>query len=256
MLRRSLRNDPTLTRAARASRVGVIRALPKTIERVGGVRVADWCLGLNRFVHGPQARAFSFCVCRRHLPCRTPIYRVRQASGSYPLICTIHKGAAPPRDRGVSSNRTLRARPEAYPQLGPDPCGCDGRQSTAVVADLGAADTAALRSHPHSHSPSASFRSESASPWSPSPRRADRSARSTRRPRSASPAGSRGHIDRGRERHQRQAGVQADRGTVLGEDRPPERSQVVEPFPAEKNRRARDRDRDSRADPPGLHPST
>ena len=40
----------------------------------------------------------------------------------------------------------------------------------------------------HSHSPSASLRSASVSSGSPSPRRTERSRRSTRRPRSASPA--------------------------------------------------------------------
>ena len=66
---------------------------------------------------------------------------------------------------------------------------------------------------------------------------------------------SRDHVDRGRNRNQRQAAVHADRGTVLREDRPPERSQVVEPLTSEKNSRARDRGREARTDPPGLHPS-
>ena len=60
-----------------------------------------------------------------------------------------------------------------------------------------------------------------------------------------------GQICRGRKRSEREAGVHADRRTVLEEDHPPERSQVAELIPAEENRRGGGRER--RADPPGLH---
>ena len=38
------------------------------------------------------------------------------------------------------------------------------------------------------------------------------------------PTGTRGYVDRGRERNERKTGVHRDRGTVLGDDRSPERS--------------------------------
>ena len=50
-------------------------------------------------------------------------------------------------------------------------------------------------------------------------------------------SGTRDEIDRGRERSGRKVGVHTDRGTVLDEDHPPERSQVAELLPAEENRR-------------------
>ena len=105
----------------------------------------------------------------------------------------------------------------------------------------------------HSQSPSASLRSASVRAGSPSPRRTERSARSTRRPRSASPAGACDGVDGGRNGCECERQVQGEQDAVFGEEERPIRREVFEARPGEQHGRPRDGGGEAGADFPGLH---